>query len=859
MYVLGVYLLISGFNVYFKELNLRTRTILAFTIAPLLTSWIWLQMLRILPHQNHLLYVSAIFSIYAILAALFTKYREPSLNALLPITTLKKYSKEVIVCSFIVTLSILHYLYLPLMENDPLEYFYMAKILLSTADASWYPSVSAENSYGITAPFTHPLGYVSFIALNMVGIEDYIGQNYEAILISSKLACLYYPILTIFTIAHILHIANKQKAIIWSILLYFSIPLVMHYIVKCHVDPVRIAFMLVSSLLLYELMRSQYRYKNVVLLGLICGFSWFVHSSGILNAFIIFAIYCLFVWRTRGFKLGFITGLICVISSAPVIVVDLYKIYSVLGSILGDTNNIEVIRNHIDDYNIFWAAMRGTTGIFNLLRTFYEIKYWGIVYFLGVIGIALNLKHLKELNILSVIFTVFALFYLTAFIATALGFGVFIFNPRYLMQPIFVMVIFSAILISEALKNKKYIRIAFTSVFIMIAAALILREFTTIRSIISISLTERDKLQNVYQPFAELVKFINQNNQNDGRYIVLRQGEMLHYANAPIYYVYDQRIAYLADIKNIESLNQESEKLGIKYLLNTYYQDPFITKSLFSKIAENEPIYVNPHYALYNAFNSSKNESINFKDIPYNVFLSGSAIRIEESRKPIFYSTNIKLTSYKKAPSTSLYHIAIESPNTSKVSFSTHDYISGVPVFQREYILEKGINKINISLSNSTESDAYLSFTYNNKNIKILGFSKASIDYQDTTNHNMTLPIKYYTKANVFQTNPTVTCFLENSACTIKLLNTDNIFIDLQNLNPFKTVKISASGSGKMCIRDKSSILSSINLFNNNLECIELSLQKEQDMRYKAIDSELYIVPYSSNTPIKITQVKYDE
>lgn len=840
---------------FFKDLNATTRTIIALTISPLVASWMWIQMIRLIPHQDHFIYVSLILCTDIALILWLRRYYKPSLTNIKEFD-FSQYTKELLLCCLIIILSIVHYIYLPLMDNDPLEYFYMAKILLSTADSSWYPSVSADSSYGIVAPFTHPLGYISFIALNMVGIEDYIGANYEAILISSKIACLYYPLITAFTLAHVLNTANKQKAIIWAILLYFSIPLVMHYIVKCHVDPMRIALMLISSLLLYELLRSQYRDQNVILLGFLCGLAWFVHSSGILNAFIIFAIYSLFVWHKHGFKLGFITGIICIACLFLVVGIDLYKIYSVLGSVLGDTNNIEVIRNHINEYNVFWDVMRDSNGIFNLLRTFYEIKYWGIVYFLGVIGIFLNRKTLKECNILSVLFATFALFYLIALLATALGFGVFIFNPRYLMQPLYVMVIFGAIFLSDILFKRKYISIGLTSVFILVTIACITREFYTIKSYSKIELTEHAKLKNVNQPFAKIAEFINQNSKNLSSYVVLRQGEMLHYTTVPFYYVYDKRIAYLVDIKDINIFNKELEKLDIKYLLNTYYQDPLVTKSLFANVTGNTPLYENDLYALYHASDNAHLKHNNWRDVSYLLSQDRTHTFITETGAADTH--DIEHVDSKR-PSTSLYHFEIEADQPKKIVLSIYvmknnGLLSTLPLSKKEYVLTAGNNEINTSFSSNISVDNLrLRAHYPNNGVKILKFTKAFSDYKNITNSSIRYPINYSEDKN------NRLCFLSNSICTIQPFNGNQINIAIPNADPYKTIRIRILGNGLICKKNKSPILRFIDFGNTGRECKELSPYHEQNILYKPIDSEIFITPYSSTTPINITSVEYNE
>ncbi|MCE2992131.1 MAG: hypothetical protein LW825_04330 [Candidatus Jidaibacter sp.] len=854
IYFLGTVNLKQIINRYCPEIDKIFQILAALSLSPFITSWIWLQLIRFFPHHTHHTYISAIFALYLCIFLVFlikdwssNKYMDSWSTLIEKIQKVKEYKWHLAFAIFCVILIIANYFYAPLVENDSTEYFYMAKIILTKSDVSWYPNIAAHDSFGLLAPFTHPLGYPAFLSLHLVGIDDYLGPNYNAILLPAKIACLYYPLLTILIIIYILHLLKKQHASIWALMLYISTPIVLHYIIKCHIDPYRIAFMTLSVVMLHHVLSTKYSYANLFLLAITCGLAWFIHTSGALNVFIIFFILSLANWHkydlTTAIKTGLFCSCICIFIVAP----DLYQMYKALGTIAGDVGNIPVIRNNLKEYQEFWQVMRGLKDsnekLATLLRTFYEVKYWGLLYFLGILGMLASYRNIftKNYNLLQLLFLSVALFYAIALIATLAGIDTFVFNLRYLMQPVAIVVVFASISLADFLQNKKITRFGAIIFFICSISIVGLRNLRDVTSFQIIAKSEHEKMANDSSNLANLIAYISQNQLDKmGKAIVLRQGETLQYSKLSIYHAYDSRIAFLANINDVETLKHELRKLNIRYVINTFYQDPFITSTQLANLLPKQIVLYSDSYYKLHDLRVPAIEKNHVPDSKLHLKFQAQENAEEQVYLEKFgedyhiLKTAISPSNISSAKNIS-YKFEIEAKSPSKVNIevitalSTNTQLNDT-ISLTEFVLKKGLNKIELSVPITNFSPYVRCKIVSSAKDKIIikSASKKLYNYRYITNENIRVPI--------FSQSPNrkqEVCYLGEGECHLSGdRNIDFSVIPVNTVAKNKQLSLRVSGEGTICYGGKSTIerikeallLGSIEMMGNG-NCQETSQQ----------------------------------
>jgi hypothetical protein len=835
MYVLGVINLKYILDRACFDLDHTVKKLIALALSPLITSWIWLQSIRIFPHQSIEYYIWGIFLMYFALALTFVFKSRYSHNPVLLIDfkdlgqKIWSFRKQIMVSTLCLIPVLLHYLYFPLIENDAIEYFYMAKIITTITDVSWYPNLEGSKAYGLLAPFSHPMGYPAFLSLHMVGLDDYLGPDYKAILLPAKIACVYYPILTVLMIVNILHGEERHNTARWGLLLYFSTPLLIHYVVRCHIDPYRIALMTLSAIVLHQSLIKKYAIGNVVLLGIICGFSWFFHTSGALNALIIFAILCIWVLCKYGLFRAITTGVICSVACLAIVAADLYQIYQVLGTIAGDNGNIQTIRENIGNYEIYWQQMRGIEGlpqkILTLFRTFYEVKYWGFLYIFGLMGIVFYRKEIfsSRPSILRTLLIIIGFFYIIAFTATLIGIDTFVFNARYLMQPIAILIVFGALFISNICARSKILQIIFTSFFLFLGACVLIYDLQSVRDWKLLFASEQGKMSNNKSALASLLEYINHNKlYENGKALVLRK-EVLHYSRLPIYHIYDARVVGLAQAENMHSLKQKMSDLGIKYIINTYYQDPFITKSAIADLLHNtnmvneiysnslyDLIAVKPHEQphLLTTHDGIEKEMVELIPDYHTKESMGNVIYFEKSGDDYFAQMNLRHNVPRFTASRVDYswEIIADSPTKIKIEFGYVDP-QDIKIFDtnriKEIVLDKGVNQIKMSYNVDFFSHyARTRITHSQrKKIKIIHSRKNLRDAKVLINQHLKIPLYYYTLDGSGKRSYTL-----QDGKGIFDAQGGKFYIGTMSQLNYRPIKIVLSGEGTVCTVKNQSI-----------------------------------------------------
>ena len=421
--------------------------ILSVIVGPLLASWLFIQFIRFFPYYSDLTYIS-LLNITALTLLLILC---PSLKKLFPQPTFTNFQlstryDQIALFAIVIIVSFVFFYFLAFsfIENDPLDYLFLAKLILEKKTVDFYPAMDGVNTHGMIAPFTHPLGFPGFFAINMLGIEDW-----NLAVFAVKLACGYYLIVSLTFFIHISPEFGCHNIYITS-LIYISTPLILLLTIRCHIDPYRILLFTLSIFTACKILKKITE-AEFILLGVITGLSWFIHSSGILNVFIAVGLSCLYTVFNKGFLTSIKLGLWALLGCLVLLTVDLLHIYKATGRIIGDTENIEVMTLLLEHYKNFWHAFREIGSLtdnlmkFNVL--FLEIQLFGITYTIFIIAVAFIFIKIRSLKLNDM--RIFALLAITAFYGIAIFFTlinvqVFIFNPRYLLQPIGLICLFAA-------------------------------------------------------------------------------------------------------------------------------------------------------------------------------------------------------------------------------------------------------------------------------------------------------------------------------------------------------------------------------------------------------------------------------
>ncbi len=421
--------------------------ILSVIVGPLLASWLFIQFIRFFPYYSDLTYISLL----TIIALNFLLILCPNLKNLFlwpnfASFQLSTWYDKIALCAIVIIVGFVFFYFLAFsfIENDPLDYLFLAKLILEKKTVDFYPAMDGINTHGMISPFTHPLGFPGFFAINMLGIDDY-----NAAVFAVKLACGYYLIISLIFFTHISSEFQYSNIYIAS-LIYICTPFILLLTIRCHIDPYRILLFTLSIFTAYKILKKPTK-AEFILLGVITGLSWFIHSSGILNVFIAVGLSCLYTVFNKGFLASIKLGLWALLGCLVLLTVDLLHIYKATGRIIGDTENIEVMTLLLEHYKNFWHAFREigslTDNLMKFSVLFLEIQLFGITYSIFIVAVAFIFIKIRSLKLNDM--QIFALLAITAFYAiaiflTLINVQVFIFNPRYFLQPIGLICLFAA-------------------------------------------------------------------------------------------------------------------------------------------------------------------------------------------------------------------------------------------------------------------------------------------------------------------------------------------------------------------------------------------------------------------------------
>ena len=350
---------------------------------------------------------------------------------------------------------------LPVVGNDPCQYFYVAQHIFDARDFHMYPLIDQNTNSGYL-PWTHPAGYVSLLVW---GLFFSHGTEYMYL---SKSVNPFYLFMTYYLLYELLknHYGRFYGSL--SALLLFSAPLYPMLAAQFHIDIFRIFFFFAPFVFLSALWETrQDKVFYLVTAALACGA--YAHSIGLLAIFFTGLLLLVCCKKTLQIKNIVISS----IALGAVLGPRYYQNYLHFGYIIGDKSivwSLDTIH-----HSAFTAFSRHLDGTYNLvlngfLKGFTDFESFGFSFFYPVCVLLLivlrdgfrkqKLSHtltslFKDNPLFRICVIVLGIWYASTLFSTLLGKYSFIKNSRYLLTIYPFVVYISAVLTLELFAHRK--------------------------------------------------------------------------------------------------------------------------------------------------------------------------------------------------------------------------------------------------------------------------------------------------------------------------------------------------------------------------------------------------------------------
>lgn len=336
-------------------------------------------------HQTHLTFVLAAMTICAI-AVRCISLKEPS------ISPTKKGQKPL---GFWLLLGILgvwvfgllvNAIFLPLMQNDPLEYATVGRLLYETRSLETYPVIDPQSSAsGFYGPWTHPPLYVALIYLSQVA------QGHAAAPGLMQLIAPWFTLAALGGIIALGRLYSERVGLIAGIL-FISAPLLFLSAYSALIDALPICGMVLLMLMLVGVKVS---IQRGLWLGLGLGLALWAHSQSVLFIPIVLVgalLWCGFVnWRYYIRELCGVVLVAVVVAGWPYI-----RNFNIFGSPISD--NPLVFASSILDWSNYFKYSRGIDNWpaivqYGVLKGWFSIESYGVVFWIISFGLIAGSTH----------------------------------------------------------------------------------------------------------------------------------------------------------------------------------------------------------------------------------------------------------------------------------------------------------------------------------------------------------------------------------------------------------------------------------------------------------------------------------
>lgn len=267
----------------------------SLVLGPMLLSWLFVKTLYFAPGLDRDFYlglvlgsvgIGGVVSFLWLRAELYQKFRGYiaslfELRVRLVIIALAFLLVALLLAQMVFVQSVV-----PLTANDPLEYFSVARAIAEERSTRIYPILDRTETGGMTAGYTHPLGYGGLLtfAFLLQGDSTY----------SVGITRFVIPYFAFAQAALLIAFAGTARATAgWiAAALVLTVPFYFHLAHQAHIDILRLATFSTAVFMVWRLAQDG-ELRNAFLAAVAIGLSNFSHSIGILTLGFVIPLYVL--------------------------------------------------------------------------------------------------------------------------------------------------------------------------------------------------------------------------------------------------------------------------------------------------------------------------------------------------------------------------------------------------------------------------------------------------------------------------------------------------------------------------------------------------------------------------------------
>lgn len=573
-----------------KEINLPFAV--AIGIAPLLLGLITVVVLQILPGKSHELHLSVI-AIILLLFNIANFFQKKSFNNNFLI---KPYSGWELIWLILIVLWCIalcaNAIFLPLTQNDALEYATVGRILFHTNDLASYPAIHPElTASGFYGPWTHPPLYpvLIYLAYALQGHADFPGLM--------RIISPWCLLSATFIVYKLGSFHNRLTGFL-AALFFISTPLLFLGADSALIDALPVLGMTLVIATITGLDSSK---KAAVAQGLILGLALWTHSQAVL--FIPLSLASLFFYLGwKNWKLVFRQSIIIVacalIIAAPPYIHNLFTV----GKLISDTPAVFALPKL--GWNEYFALARGVNTWperiqYGLFKGWFALEAYSISFWLMLIGLFYFIKALRNISLKDfqhwlIIPTIILLVYLLGvLVSMLLGIDLMIRNERYWLVVIPATALITGFGISKLLENKQntkpnyfYIQLIITSLLLIVFVSqlIVVSVYRLHENGINLNTkTVKIPILLASRPEISVINYLkNETNPND-LVLSLKPADMFYSSRRMISYL-DPRLIPFYQASNPEKGWYLLKKLGVKYIHMPDYYLPSVYNSTLQSI-----------------------------------------------------------------------------------------------------------------------------------------------------------------------------------------------------------------------------------------------------------------------------------
>ncbi|KQV19483.1 hypothetical protein ASC97_29225 [Rhizobium sp. Root1203] len=494
--------------------------------------------------------------------------------------------------------------FIPLTQNDALEYATAAREVYATRDLLTYPVLNSQtNLSGFYGPWTHPPLYVALLYIADVTQGNSDVPGLIRLISPWFLLCGAYVVHTLGSLV------NRVTGLVAS-LLFLSPPLFFLGAVSALLDPLPVLGFTLVLAVAVGLNARPAAYGGVI--GGILGMALWTHSQAIL--FIPLALSAVGIqWGLRDIK-GFTAAALSLLVVAFLIGgwPYLHNI-QVFGTPVSDDPAVFAIPSlHWDDYFTIGRGLETTTAMiqYGIFKGWFALEsygfiFWGMAVGIGVFAVSNRSAGIRTLvqdgaraferrdTALWLMTGLLAVYMLGMVVSVALGIEHMVKNERYLLVTLPIVAVLCAYGYTRVigLFSRRF-DVIHTLLLIVLAAFFTIHFFALTKYSMSrygsgrdqIAQSMGEKLQKA--PEFQLVDFLNKNTPKGSLVLSIKPADMYYSSDRMISYL-DVRLLPFYEQTGIGAAYQELRKLGVTHIhVPNYGLPPLYNSQLFALLRD---------------------------------------------------------------------------------------------------------------------------------------------------------------------------------------------------------------------------------------------------------------------------------